>query len=231
MGSRIFFCCTLILATALPAMAAKKSKDVVTRAVGQVADHVVTSREVILSGVIERWLYAIEDRPSQTLRQAEKASWFLDADSEEFRAQLSRTMLDIMVTLEAENLSVAEVKAATVQLQSTRFMIDFAAFPEWKKLGPTQAEVHMLIQRKLRSRAFLQFKTETSGVLVSDEDAQQYFEKNRLKFGNYPFSQFRKSIKELLAQQRLESRLKDWFEVLKKKYRVRFLNPPPSGTA
>lgn len=219
----------VIMTLASNAVLAAKKSEVITRAVGQVGDHVVTSREVILSGVIEKWLYAIEDRPSETLRSKEKSSWFLRVGTEDFRQQLSRTMLDIMVSLEAEALSVAEVKTSLVQLRSTRFMIDFAAFPEWKKLGPSQAEVQMLILRKLRSRAFLQFKTETSGVLVSDDEAQQYFEKNRLKFGNYPFSQFKNSIKEVLAQQRLESRLKDWFEVLKKKHRVRFLSPPPTG--
>lgn len=207
-----------------------KKVEVVTRAVGQVGDHVITTREVILSGVIERWLYAIQDRPSEILRQREKLSWFLTPDTEEFRTQLSRVMLDLMVSREAESLSVAEISAHDVEVKTTRFVLDFASFPAWRRLGPSTAEVQDLMQRKLRARAFLQFKTETSGVLVSDEEAQAYFEKNRMKFGNYPFQQFRQSIKEVIAQQHLESRLKDWFEVLKKKHKVRFLNPPPSSS-
>ncbi len=227
---RILLTITLILASQLLQAAVKKG-ELVSRAVGQVAEHVITSREVILSGVIERWMYALSDRPSETLRTEEKLSWFLKNDSEDFRAQLSRVMLDIMVTLEAENLSVADVKEKDVQLKSTKFMIDLAGLPDWKKLGPTQAEVQNLVRRKLRSRGFLQFKTETSGALVSDDEAHAYFDKNRLRFGNYPFQQFRNSIKEFLAQQRLESRLKDWFEILKKKHRVRFLSPPPATSS
>lgn len=210
-------------------LAAKKT-ELVSRAVGQVADHVITSREVILSGVIERYMYALQDRPAEAFRREEKLSWFLKNDSEDFRAQLSRVMLDIMVNIEAETLSVAEVKESDVQLKTTRFMIDFAGFSEWKKLGPTKEEVQRLVRRKLRSRAFLQFKTETSGALVSDDEAHAYFEKNRMRFGNYPFQQFRNTIKEVLAQQRLESRLKDWFEILKKKHRVRFLSQPPTSS-
>lgn len=221
--------CAFILLLILPqfSLAAVRKTELVSRAVGQVAEHVITSREVILSGVIERWMYALQDRPSEAFRREEKLSWFLKTDSEDFRAQLSRVMLDIMVNLEAETLSVADVNDNDVQLKATRFMIDFAGFQEWKKLGPTKDEIQKLVRRKLRSRAFLQFKTETSGALVSDDEAHAYFEKNRLRFGNYPFQQFRNTIKEVLAQQRLESRLKDWFEILKKKHRVRFLSPPP----
>lgn len=198
--------------------------ELVTKALGQVGEQVVTSREVVICGVIERWLFAIQDRPSETLRKQEKLSWFLNPDSEEFKALLSRVMLDIMVNKEAETLSVASIKESDAKLKTARLMIDFAALPEWKRLGVTEPEVNDLMRRKLRSRAFLQFKTETSGVLVSDEEAQQYFEKHRLKFGNYPFQQFKNSIKEVLAQERLEGRLKDWFELLKKQYRVRFLS-------
>lgn len=227
---RFALVCLLIAMAPMFAGAAVKKTELVSRAVGQVADHVITSREVILSGVIERWMYALQDRPSEMFRRDEKLSWFLKPDSEDFRAQLSRVMLDIMVTLEAESLSVAEIQENDVNLKATRFMIDFAGFSEWKKLGPTKDEVQKLVRRKLRSRAFLQFKTETSGALVSDDEAHAYFEKNRMRFGNYPFQQFRNTIKEVLAQQRLESRLKDWFEILKKKHRVRFLNPPPASS-
>lgn len=198
------------------------------RAVGQVGEKVLTSRDVILSGVVEQWLYAIQDRPSETLRRAEKESWFLQLDAPGFREQLSRVMIDHMINMEAENFAVAEVDQLTLQKYSTRLMIDFAILPSWRRWAPDISEVQMILKRKLRARAFLEFKSEGSGQMVTDEEAQAYFQTNRAKFGSYPFEQFRKSIKEVMARDRVDQRLKEWFEVLKKKYRVRFLEAPQS---
>lgn len=199
---------------------------VVTRAVGQVGDSAITSRQVILSGLIEQWTLALQDRPKATIPKEEKLKWILNLDTEEFRTQLTRMMIDWIVSLEAENLNVADIEFGELQLRQTRFLIEMAALPEWKGLGYSQAEVTAALRRKLRSRAFLQFKIETSGILVTDDEAKEYYDKNRAKFGNYGFSQFKGSIKEALTQQKLESRLKDWFEILKKKYRVRYLSAP-----
>lgn len=199
------------------------------RAVGQVGDQVISSRDVILSGVIEQWLYAIQDRPSETLRRSEKESWFLKLDTPEFRDQLSRVMIDLMINLEAENFAVAEVSQLDLQRYSTRLMIDFAIVPAWRAWDPQIGEVQLILKRKLRSRAFLEFKSEGSNQLVTDEEAKTYFEAHRSKFGPYPFDQFRKSIKEVLAREKTDQKLKEWFEVLKKKYRVRFLGAPQEG--
>lgn len=202
------------------------SSEVVTRAVGQVGDSAITSRQVILSGLIEQWTLALQDRPKATIPKDEKMKWILKLDTEPFRTQLTRMMIDWIVAMEAENLSVADIPFGELQLRQTKFLIEMAALPEWKRLGYSQTEVNTALRRKLRSRAFLQFKIETSGILVSDDEAKDYYDKNRSKFGNYGFAQFKGSIKEALTQQKLEVRLKDWFEILKKKYRVRFLGAP-----
>lgn len=199
---------------------------VVSRAVGQVSDSAITSRQVILAGLIEQWTLALQDRPKETIPRETKKNWIVKIDTDEFRTQLTRMMIDWIVALEAENLSVAEVELADLQLKQTRFLIEMAALPEWKKLDYTTAEVATALKRKLRSRAFLQFKIETSGILVTEDEAKNYYDLNRAKFGNYGFNQFKGSIKEALTQQKLQERLKDWFEILKKKYRVRYLSAP-----
>lgn len=231
----MFVALALILALAGPAVRAQTPAPpaaaplLTVRAVGQVGDQILTSRDVILSGVVEQWLYAIQDRPSETLRRAEKESWFLTLDSPGFRDQVSRVMIDLMINLEAENFAVAEVNQLDLQKYSTRLMIDFAILPQWKQWAPDIAEVQLILKRKLRSRAFLEFKSEGSSQMVTDEEARAYFEANRAKFGPYPFDQFKKSIKEVLARDKTDQKLKEWFEVLKKKYRVRFLGPPQEG--
>ncbi|MNY60610.1 hypothetical protein D3C86_1971860 [compost metagenome] len=61
--------------------------------------------------------------------------------------------------------------------------------------------------------------------IITDQEAQAYYDKNRIKFGSMPFSNFKENIKTFLAQQQLEERLRSWFEVIKRKYKVRNLLP------
>ena len=187
------------------------------------------SREVIMAGVVEEWLYAIEDRPSETLRKKEKEGWFLTLDSPKFPAALSRLLIDIMINFEAENFNVAEVSPLELQRLSTRFLIDMATLDLWKAQQPTSAEVQLLLRQKLRAKAFLKFKSEGSRDMISDEEARRYFEANKAKFGNFPFDQFKNSIKEAMARERVEIQLRDWFEGLKKKYKVRLLEAPTAN--
>ena len=65
---------------------------------------------------------------------------------------------------------------------------------------------------------------EASGVTVSEDEVKQYYEKNRVKFGNMPYAQFSQSIRDKLTQDQTQERLKDWFDILKRKYRVRLLS-------
>ena len=58
---------------------------------------------------------------------------------------------------------------------------------------------------------------------VTEHDVKNYYEKNRLKFGNTPLVQVKPQIKDFLSQELLQERLKDWFEILKRKYRVKLL--------
>ena len=93
--------------------------------------------------------------------------------------------------------------------------------PYFEKLGTEAKELHELILRKLRSKKFVQFKSRASVVPVTDAEALQYFQKNRVRFGNAPFAKFRDSIKSLLAQDQASRRIREWFEILQKKYHVR----------
>lgn len=213
------------------AAAPLESGRLVLRAVGQVGEQVISSRDVILASVVEEWLYAIQDRPSETLRRKEKEAWFLSVESPKFQSQLSRVLIDVMINLEAENFNVAEVSPAELQRLSTRFMIDVATLEFWKRWTPTPSEAQLLLRRKLRAKAFLDFKSEGSRDMISDEEARRYYDSNKAKFGNFPFDQFKNSIKDALTRERVEARLRDWFEGLKKKYKVRILSPPAAAEA
>jgi hypothetical protein len=191
---------------------------VVSSTVGQVGGYVITSREVVIAGVVEKWL--------MNPNAKNKNNWIMSVNSTEFKQALTQVMLEKVVVLEAENFSVAQVTPDEIQKNVVRMSEDLKDWSEWKKLEVSNLELDNQFQRHMRAKAFLKFKTESTGVRVNEEEARQYFEKNHVRFGNVPFAQFKESIRDYLTQKQQEDRLRDWFEVLKRKYRVRYLSSP-----
>jgi hypothetical protein len=211
----------LILILPLATSAATDAR-LVTQAVVKVGESVLSSRQILLSGLLEKWLAAQND--PKLLTRAELESWFFAVNSEEFKENTNRLIVDSVVGLEAEGLGVAVVDPSQIEVRSAKLMIDFATLAQWKEQGFAKEEIQLMFRKKLRARSFLSFKVDTAGISVSDEEASEYFEKNRVKFGAFPFSQFKNSIKEALLNERLQVKLKDWFTALKQKYKVQNLN-------
>ena len=55
----------------------------------------------------------------------------------------------------------------------------------------------------------------------TDEEALDYFNKNQKRFAGLDFKKYQKTIIERLNRQKRDQRLRDWFETLRKKYKVR----------
>ena len=81
-----------------------------------------------------------------------------------------------------------------------------------------------MVLRKLKAQSFLKFKTESLVVLVSDEEIKQYFQKNRVKFGSAPLEAVKENIRQYLVTQQIQDKLKEWFEILKRKYKVKYFS-------
>ena len=198
----------------------------VSEAVAQVSDQVITSREVVASFMMEK--ATSEKLPtavsgSKKTSPIDRSTWVLKPGTEAFQKHLAQIILEQVIQLEAESFSIGEVSHDELEAFRKHLQEAVKGWEPWTKLDMGSAEIEKIISRKLRAKNFLQFKMETSGVQISDEEAKSYFEKNRVKFGNLPFSQFKEGIKEVLAQEQLQEKLKDWFEILKRKYRVKFL--------
>jgi hypothetical protein len=192
---------------------------IVSEAVAQAGSSIVTSREVIVSFILDQALAT----PFKKNGKPERKNWLLTYPSEAFSKHLAQILLEIVVQLEAENFSIGQVSQLDV-LQSEKHVEELVkGWTVWKDLEVSAAEVEIALGRKLRAKNFLKFKLESAGVQISDEEAKVFYEKNRVKFGNLPFSQFKDSIKEVLAQNQLQEKLKDWIDILKRKYRVRYL--------
>jgi hypothetical protein len=82
-------------------------------------------------------------------------------------------------------------------------------------------EIKDWVERKIRAKKFLKYKTDSATLGVTDSEVKEYFDKNRYKFGNMGIDNFKENIRAFLIKQQMEERLKEWFEILKKKYRVR----------
>lgn len=202
-----------------PSGPGQKKVVLVSEAVAQVSDHVITSREVVVSYVIDQ---ALSENLSKKA-SVDRTQWLLKFPSEEFKKHLAQVVLESVVQLEAENFSVGQINLAEIQSQQKHLQEMVGAWGPWLQLQVSKVELEQMTARKARAKNFLKFKMETSGVQISDEEAKAYFEKNRLKFGNLPFAQFKEGIKEVLSQEQLQEKLKDWFDILKRKYRVKFL--------
>ena len=190
------------------------SVTIVTETVGQVSDYVVTSREVQIVKVIENVLAAqggskdlYEVRPGQPA----------------FRSAVTQVLLESVVAIEAENFNVASVSNDEMNAAVAKVEKAVSGKAYWAQIDVSSAELRRFTQRHLLAKSFLKFKTNSMTSIVSDQEAEIYYNKNRSKFGDNAFESFRENIKTFLGQQQLEERLRAWFEVIKRKYKVRNL--------
>lgn len=195
---------------ALPTWAAS----VVTESVGQVADHVVTSREVQICTVIDNVLYPGKNKPNGLVEtRPEQAA--------EFRNHLTSVLLESVIALEAESFNVGMIDDRELTEAISKVEKATAGKSYWAQLEVSSVELKKFTNRKLAAKSFLAFKTGSMSGIITDQEAQAYYDKNRVKFGSTPFAGFKENIKAFLAQQQMEERLRTWFEVIKRKYKVR----------
>lgn len=180
---------------------------VLTRTVGAVEEEVFTSRQVLLSSLVERISAGKEPSPA--------------AEPEANARDLAALLLEAAVAREAENFSVEAVNVVHRDALAARVRTFLNSAPAWKKLELSDEEIKKTATRKLAARSLIRLRSETLKGTVSDAEAQSYFDKNRTKFGQLPFSSFKESIKKFLAEQQLEERLRSWFDIVRRKHKAR----------
>lgn len=188
----------------------------VSESVGQAGDYVITSREVQISSAIEDVLFS--EKPVTGILEVR-------TDHPVYRSAVANVLLEVVVALEAENFNVGTVAAEDLLRALVKIEKSLGGKPFWVRLEVSTAELKKFTSRKLVAKSFLKFKSNSMVGIITDQEAQSYYDKNRIKFGSMPFSNFKENIKTFLAQQQLEERLRSWFEVIKRKYKVRNLLP------
>ncbi|HEY8272796.1 MAG TPA: hypothetical protein VIG33_18025 [Pseudobdellovibrionaceae bacterium] len=209
----MFLVLTLSVLSGIFSLAATPA--VISQSVGRVGERIVTSREVQISAVLTRALFPIKEaKPSVNLYE-------VHLGDSAFMGEVTALLLEVVVDKEAESFSVAKVSEEELQQSLRKIEKVVEGKTYWESLEVSPAELKRFVLQKLTAKAFIQFKTNSMVGVVSDAEALAYYEKNRLKFGDLPFSSFKENIKTFLAQQQLEERSRTWFEIIKRKYKVR----------
>jgi hypothetical protein len=206
---------SLIFVVLLASINAIASRQLVLKTVGAVEDKVITNRDVEASFLVDRALY--NDGPLTPITYG----------TEEFTSALNRLLIEWMVRDEASAFGVAKVSDSEIDdaYRAVKQKIDShsIAKSKWANLEIRDQQLKELIGRKLRANRFIKYKSNSSYVQVSDDEARDYFNKNRLKFGTMDFESFKVSIKKYLEKKNAEDRLRDWLDILRKKHKVKNL--------
>lgn len=196
--------------TQAPAPAVKT----VTRVVGEAGPRVVTSREVRINEAVGQVL-AVGSNTSRGKKR------ILEIADPTFSAQVSRVLDEWTVYLEALEIGTKPAdKAEVIKLQAA-VQDHWKGASEWSSLEASATEIREIVERKLMAESLEKLKSDASLVTISEAEALQYFKKNRLRFGNLPFENFRDNIKSALARSQTDRRMNEWRSVLRRKYRVR----------
>jgi hypothetical protein len=202
--------------TAIPLPKVLDVKSVsVTRAVGEVGPRIVTSREVRMNEAISQ----IVNPPAVDVAGTKKR--IIAIDDPAFPAQVLKVLDEWTVFLEANVIGSKTADKAEAARLAKLVLDAWKGFPDWERLEASPNEIRDIIERKLAAQSLEHLKGDASLVNVSDAEALQYFKKNRLRFGNLPFENFKDGIKQALIRSQTERRLTEWRAVLRKKYRVR----------
>jgi hypothetical protein len=185
---------------------------IVTKVVGEAKDQYITSREVQINDAVEQIVNSKDAKPTFNL---------VEIGHQSFPTKVTEVLTEWIVHFEAQSFAADAVSKAAIEDALQKVEKATAQSAEWRRLEVSKAELEDLLRRKLSADGFIRLKTESSLMPVTDSEAQAYFKKNRLKFGNLPFTAFRDSIKAHLRQQQMDRRMKDWLDILQKKYKVR----------
>ncbi len=206
-----------------PVPPSKEGKSIsVTRVVGEAGPRIVTSREVRMNEAIGQVLTPpLAASVGADTKPVELKKRILDMEDPAFPAQVLKVLDEWTVFLEATVIgSKLADKSEVARL--TKLVTDYwKGFSDWDRLEVSPSEIKEIIERKLAAQSLEHLKGDSSLVNVSDTEALQYFKKNRLRFGNLPFENFKDGIKAALIRSQTERRLTEWRAVLRKKYRVR----------
>lgn len=126
--------------------------------VARAGNQIISSRDVVVSAVISRWLDSKEKGNSKF-----SSEWILSMHSKDFRLSQTEVLSEVVLGLEADSFGVAEVSLELIKKLSSNFIEESKKWKDWKKLDVTQGEVEKTLVRKMRAKSFLSFRSDANG--------------------------------------------------------------------
>lgn len=177
---------------------------VVNQSVGSIGGKVLTLRGVLASRALDT---LVSGKPSSEVDGITKAD-------------VTAVLVEKVVALEADSFDLAQISKVELDKYLEKATVLMNSNPKIKALQISSEEVGNILKEKMVFKKFIEFKANSLKSVVSDTEAKIYFEKNRVKFGNVPFEGYKANVISFLEQQQLQERMKSWFEILKRKYKV-----------
>jgi hypothetical protein len=215
LANAVFFSLLIVF----PGIAVAKNNNIHSQLHGIVGDLSLTTKEVQLRALYEKF---------EQGNSGKKSVGLLTVGTKEFDAQLNECMLELMVYLEAASLRVAAPSNDLVDKKLSEFLefleksLQIGIEKTWI-LATKKSELNNLIQRWLQAKSFVALKSDKSGIVPTDLEIKEFFEKNRMRFGDGGLDKYKANVRDYLVRKQSEDRLKEWFVELKKKYKPVYL--------
>jgi hypothetical protein len=184
----------------------------VTKSAGRVMDHVVTTREVLINSLIEDVLY----RP-----KAPRAIHAVSMKDRAYLRETSAVLLEWAIYYDGKTEKQVNISDKEVDLAIKRAEKTLRKNQAWQEAMVESSELRDVIIRKLKVKSLIDAHMALFTPVITDSDAKNYFEENKYKFSNLQFESLRPNIKAFLQKEQSDERMREWFELLQIKYKVR----------
>jgi len=158
---------------------------------------------------------------SSLLRQVlktETRDWW---PSSTFTQEAHATLLEIAIFREAQSLGAIKIEGSETERVLEKVKPQLQKTRDWKALDVSDVELRPWIERKMVADAFLDLKASSLTSIITDQEIQDYYERNRAKFGSTPLVDQKENIRRFLQKESRQQRLQEWFTALKVKYQIR----------
>lgn len=158
----------------------------------------------------------IQDTKSK-VRRSEPMS----VNAKEFPSEVTSFLLEQMLYLESQEFAKNEISEGELKGVVRRFFLATEDSQNWGFLKPSEIEVTELAKKKMLAQKFLDFKSEAFTDPISEATLKAYYDSNQNRFGFRGFEQVKDRIRIFLSKEKVAGRMKDWIDVLQKKYGAR----------
>ncbi len=187
------------------------SAAIISMNAGRVAGIIVTTREVAIHHLIDVTINAKAPKVTLSIEHPH---------ARDFVRETTSTLLENAIFLEADSIAAVPISKEKIAGAAAQVQKKMKRNSEWLKLEVSAEELKRILTRTLRAKEFIKFKVDSAAIPISDREAEDYFNNNRLKFENLQFAKIKENIKGFLTKQQVDHRMKEWFELLQSKYHL-----------